>query len=63
MKRYLKNTMLFSILCTVVMACGDREDEVSSNTGNNGDKGDREEPVAFVARITPIKQLNQGVNR
>jgi hypothetical protein len=41
MKRYLKNTMLFSILCTVVMACGDREDEVSSNTGNNGDKGER----------------------
>lgn len=55
--------MLFSILCTVVMACGDREDEVSSNTGNNGDKGDREEPVAFVARITPIEQLNQGVNQ
>lgn len=24
---------------------------------------EREEPVAFVARITPIEQLNQGVNR
>ena len=60
MKRYLKNTILFSILCTVVMACGDREDEVANNMGNNGDKGDKEKPVAFVAHITPIEQLNQG---
>lgn len=42
------------------MACGDREDEVANNMGNNGDKGDKEKPVAFVAHITPIEQLNQG---
>ena len=60
MKRFLRNMMLFSILCTAVMACGGGDDEMSNSTENNGDKGGKEKPVSFITHIAPIDQLNQG---
>lgn len=66
MKGLLKTAVLLVIFCATAMACGgggeDALDHKGGDGGGTGNKGDQEEPEQpFVAHITPVDKLNQGV--
>ena len=66
MKGLLKTAVLLATFCATVMACGgggeDTLDHKGGDGGGTGNKGDQEEPEQpFVAHITPVDKLNQGV--
>ena len=67
MKGLLKTAVLLATFCATVMACGgggeDALDQKGGDGGGTGNKGDKEESEQpFVAHITPIDKLNQGVS-
>lgn len=66
MKGLLKTAVLLATFCATAMACGgggeDALDQKGGDGGGTGNKGDKEESEQpFVAHITPIDKLNQGV--
>lgn len=66
MKRLLKPVVLLATFCAIILACGGGGEDVldakGGDDGGTGNKGDKEEPEQlFVAHITPIDKLNQGV--
>jgi len=66
MKGLLKTAVLLVTFCATAMACGgggeDALDHKGGDGGGTGNKGDQEEPEQpFVAHITPVDKLNQGV--
>ena len=66
MKGLLKTAVLLATFCATAMACGgggeDALDHKGGDGGGTGNKGDQEEPEQpFVAHITPVDKLNQGV--
>ena len=67
MKGLLKTAVLLATFCATAMACGgggeDALDQKGGDGGGTGNKGDKEESEQpFVAHITPIDKLNQGVS-
>lgn len=64
MKRLFKSALPFAALCAVLLACGGGAGEELENGGGNntGNQGKEDEPGrTFVAHITPVNELNQGI--